>query len=322
MRGRGESLRSHPDGAVEAWDDVFGPGRVQADVSLAPMTSLKSGGAAEWLLETAEPDDVVRAVRTARLLDLPVTLLGGGSNVLVGCGGVRGLVVRFRHGVVSLVKPGVVRADAGVSLNALVRWTAARGWAGLERWAGTPGTVGGALNGNAHFQGRLIGDQVIAVGVVDRAGASCRLESAEMRFEYDRSRVRTSGEGVLWAEFSVVTGDPARIRATARDSLRYRKRTQPLTARSAGCIFQNPDPQRDPVPSDIPASAGALIDRAGLKNRSVGLASVSSVHGNFIVTDGGASPTEIRELIELCREAVREQFGVVLRDEIVYLGEF
>jgi UDP-N-acetylmuramate dehydrogenase len=129
-----------------------------------------------------------------------------------------------------------------------------------------------------------------------------------------------SAEIALNADFRVGRGDPAALRATARESLAYRKRTQPLESASAGCIFQNPDPARDHVPDGIPASAGALIDRAGLKGARAGQAMVSTTHANFIVNHGGASAAQIRELIERCKSGVREQFGVELREEIVYLG--
>jgi UDP-N-acetylmuramate dehydrogenase len=120
----------------------------------------------------------------------------------------------------------------------------------------------------------------------------------------------------------VTDGEPARLRAIARESLAYRKRTQPLETPSAGCVFQNPEPGRDRVPEGIPWSAGALVDRAGLKGARIGGASVSTTHGNFIVNDGSAQARDIRCLIDRCRSSVREQFGVELRDEIVYLGEF
>jgi UDP-N-acetylmuramate dehydrogenase len=300
---------------------VFGA-RCRPDVSLAPMTTFKVGGSADWFLDSSDPHDVVRAVVTARRLGLPITVLGGGSNILVGSGGVRGLVVRMWHGEVSVVGPGVVRADAGVSLNGLVRWTINRGLAGLERWAGTPGTVGGALHGNAHFQGNLIGDRVLTVGLVDSDGATRRVDAAEMEFGYDSSRLQRTREASLWAEFSVSEADPKTLRAAARESLGYRKMTQPLAARSAGCIFRNPDPAIDLIPEGVPASAGALIEGAGLKERSVGRARVSALHGNFVVSDGTASPGEIRTLIETCRAGVHAQFGVTLRDEIVCMGEF
>jgi UDP-N-acetylmuramate dehydrogenase len=110
------------------------------------------------------------------------------------------------------------------------------------------------------------------------------------------------------------------LRAIARASLLHRKRTQPLRLPSAGCIFQNPTPGRDVVPDGIPWSAGALIDRAGLKGHRVGGALVSPVHANFIVNDGGATARDVRTLIDRCRQAVDERFGVRLREEIVCLG--
>jgi UDP-N-acetylmuramate dehydrogenase len=132
--------------------------------------------------------------------------------------------------------------------------------------------------------------------------------------------LQTTGEILLSAVFRVTSGDPAELRAIARQSLAYRKRTQPLDTPSAGCIFQNPEPGRDAVPEGIPYSAGALVDRAGLKGAAVGGARVSPTHGNFIVNEGSATAGDIRQLIETCRVAVRDRFGVELRDEIVYLG--
>ena len=143
-----------------------------------------------------------------------------------------------------------------------------------------------------------------------------------MAFAYDRSRLQESGEILLSAVFRVSPGDPAELRATARASLAFRKRTQPLDSPSAGCIFQNPEPGRDRVPEGIPWSAGALVDRAGLKGAAIGGAQVSPTHGNFIVNDGTATADDIRRLIERCRDEVSARFGVKLREEIVYMGEF
>jgi UDP-N-acetylmuramate dehydrogenase len=134
--------------------------------------------------------------------------------------------------------------------------------------------------------------------------------------------LRDTGEILLSAVFRVSAGDPAALRATARASLAFRKRTQPLDTPSAGCIFQNPEQGRDEVPDGIPWSAGALVDRAGLKGAAIGGARVSPTHGNFIVNEGTATASDIRRLIERCRREVRERFGVELREEIVYLGEF
>jgi UDP-N-acetylmuramate dehydrogenase len=296
--------------------------RVQRDAPLAPYTTFKVGGPADWLVTAARASDVRAVLEAARHAGVRVTVLGGGSNVLVADAGVRGLVVRVHGGEVAAAGDGLIRADAGLTINGLVRWTINRGVAGLEAWAGTPGTVGGAICGNAHFKGRLIGELVESVELVTPAGGIERVPAPEMEFGYDRSRVQRTHEVVLSADFRVASADPAALRSVARESLAYRKRTQPLEAASAGCIFQNPDPAHDRVPDGVPWSAGALVDRAGLKGAREGAARVSPTHGNFIVNDGSASAAEIRQLIERCRDAVRARFGIELRDEIVFLGEF
>ena len=291
-------------------------------VPLAPLTTFKVGGRADWLLEPRSAEETLDALRLAHDAGVPVTLLGGGSNVLVSDAGVRGLVIRLRGGTIEAVDASHVRADAAVTINGLVRWMVARGLAGLEAWAGTPGTVGGAIYGNAHWAGVNIADHVDRLGVATLDGDLREIARDQMEFGYDRSRLQRTREVLLWARFLVTAGDPDRLRARARESLAYRKRTQPLALASAGCVFQNPDQARDRVPDGIPPSAGALIDRAGLKGERLGGARVSPVHANFIVNDGGATAADVRALVERCRVAVRERFGVELRDEIVYLGEF
>lgn len=293
---------------------------IERDVQLAAFTTFKVGGPADWFLRAEGADAVKAAVAAARADGLPVTVLGGGSNVLVADRGVRGLVVRIHGGGVRALSDRAIRADAGVTINGLVRWTINHGIAGLEAWAGTPGTVGGAIHGNAHFQGRLIGELVDSVELVTQDGSVSRVPAAEMEFGYDRSRLQRTREIALSADFHAGRGEPGALRAVARESLAYRKRTQPLASPSAGCIFQNPDPAIDRIPAGIPPSAGALVDRAGLKGSRRGGAQVSSAHGNFIVNEGSASAGDIRALIEECRERVRARFGVELRDEIVYLG--
>jgi UDP-N-acetylmuramate dehydrogenase len=301
--------------------DAFGP-RAGAQVSLAPLTTFRVGGPAQWLIETRNSDEIVAAMALADRAGVSVTILGGGSNVLIGDAGIRGLVIRPRGGIVSLIDGQSVRADAGVTINGLVRWTISHACAGLEAWAGTPGTVGGAIFGNAHFSERLIGDLVERVRVASRGGTIDDVPAADMAFGYDRSRLQSSGEVLLSAVFRVAPGEPAMLREIARRSLAFRKRTQPLDTPSAGCIFQNPQPGRDAVPDGIPWSAGALVDRAGLKGIAIGGARVSPTHGNFIVNDGGATARDIRQLIDLCRAAVRDRFGVELLEEIVCLGDF
>jgi UDP-N-acetylmuramate dehydrogenase len=294
--------------------------RVLRNAALAPYTTFRVGGPADWLVLAQNANDLKTAVARARAARLPVTIVGGGSNVLVADAGVRGVVIRVHGGDARLAGDGLVRADAGLTINGLVRWTINRGIAGLEAWAGTPGTVGGAVYGNAHFKGRLIGEFVDSVEVLDANGIVSRVDGRDMEFGYDTSRLQRTHEVLLSADVRLTRGDPAALRAVARASLAYRKQTQPLESPSAGCIFQNPDPALDRLPDGIPPSAGALVDRAGLKGAREGGAVVSRAHGNFIVNDGTATAEDIRRLIERCRREVRARFAVELRDEIVYVG--
>jgi UDP-N-acetylmuramate dehydrogenase len=232
-------------------------------------------------------------------------------------------VIRPKGGDVTPIGTTLVRADASVTINGLVRWTINRGFAGLEAWAGTPGTVGGAIYGNAHWKKTDIGDLVESVRLLKPDGTLLQAPADRMEFEYDYSRLKHTGEIVLWVAFRVTSGaDSAALRLVARESLAFRKKTQPLESPSAGCIFMNPDPKRDRVPEGIPPSAGALVDRAGLKGAILGGARVSPTHANFIINDGTASASDIHTLVERCRSAVKEQFGVSLRNEIISLGDF
>jgi UDP-N-acetylmuramate dehydrogenase len=301
---------------------VAGETQVREHVPLAPLTTFGVGGPADWLVEPQSVEALQAVLRVATDSGLPVVLLGGGSNVLVADSGVRGVVVRPRLTGITRPQPHRVRAEAGVTINGLVRWLIGRGLAGLEAWAGTPGTVGGAIHGNAHFEGRNISDHVVEVGLWSPNAGIIIVPAAEMAFGYDTSRLFNTGEVVVWTDFSVTKGVPNRLRATARDSLAHRKRTQPLNLPSAGCVFQNPQAPLDRMPAGVPWSAGALVDRAGLKGATEGAAAISTVHANFVVAGKGATASDIRTLIERAREAVRLQCGVTLRDEIVYLGDW
>jgi UDP-N-acetylmuramate dehydrogenase len=308
-------------GLVAALRSRFGGERVRVDVPLAPFTTFRVGGPADVLLETHTAQELIDAVRLARTRQTPVRVLGGGSNILVSDSGVRGLLIRPRSGEVNLVGADLVRVDAAVTINGLVRWTINRGLAGLEAWAGTPGTVGGAIYGNAHWKQVNIGDLVESVRLARPDGTLLQVPADRMEFAYDDSRLKRTGEVLIWAAFRVQPGATAEhLRGTARESLAFRKRTQPLESPSAGCIFMNPDPVRDRVPEGIPPSAGALVDRAGLKGAIEGGARVSTTHANFVINTGTATATDIARLIDRCAAAVAEQFGVTLREEIVRLG--
>jgi UDP-N-acetylmuramate dehydrogenase len=301
---------------------IVGDTRVTANAPLAPLTTFGVGGPADWLVEVRAVGELQQVIQAAAAAGQPVHVLGGGSNVLIADRGVRGVVLRLRLAGVSQPTADTVRAEAGLTMNGLVRWMVGRGLAGLEAWAGTPGTVGGAIHGNAHYGGHDISDHLTTVALVTPRGEWREEPAGAMGFGYDTSRLFETREIVVWADMKAAPGDPEALRAVARASLAHRKRTQPLHLPSAGCVFQNPLPGRDVVPDGIPWSAGALVDRAGLKGAVLGGAMVSPIHANFIVADRTASAADIRALIDRARRDVYDQFGVQLREEIVYLGEF
>lgn len=302
--------------------ECVGADRIKRQAALAPLTTFKVGGPADWLVDVQSGGELTRLVAIARDAAVPVTVLGGGSNVLIGDRGIRGLVIRLRLAVIEIASSGSVRAGAGATMNGLVRWTIGHGLSGLEAWAGTPGTVGGAIFGNAHYAGRNIGDLVTRAMLVDPNGYELIASREDLGFDYDTSRLKSTREILVWAEFAAASGRPDDLRRTARASLAFRKRTQPLETPSAGCVFQNPDPARDRVPDGIAPSAGALIDRAGLKGAAEGGARISPAHANFFVNEGHATARDIRALIDRARRDVRDRFGVELRNEIMLLGEF
>ena len=296
--------------------------RFRRNWPLAPLTTLGLGGPADWFIEASGEEDLLEALSAARKRGLPVTVLGGGSNVLVSDGGIRGAVIRVKGGGARQVDRRTVRAFAGMTVNGLVRWCIQRGLAALESWAGTPGTVGGAIHGNAHFGGREVGEVVTGLRVVDEAGKVETVRAEAVGFGPGGDAFAGRGRVLVSADFGVQPADPAVLRRRARASLAFRKRTQPLAVPSAGCAFRNPDPEAVSLPPDVPCAAGALLDRAGMKGARVGGARVSEVHANFLTAGPGATAADVHGLLQMCQAAVTVAFGVKLAPELIFLGDF
>jgi len=228
---------------------IVGEARARANAPLAPLTTFGVGGPADWLVEVRSVSELCAVIEASAAAGQPVHVLGGGSNVLVSDRGVRGIVLRLKLTGVSQPSRDRVRAEAGLTMNGLVRWMIGRGLAGLEAWAGTPGTVGGAIHGNAHYGGHDISELVSTVAVITPHGEWREEPASAMGFGYDTSRLFETREVVVWADFFAAPGAPEALRAVAKASLAHRKRTQPLHLPSAGCVFQNPLPGRDVVPA-------------------------------------------------------------------------
>ena len=306
---------------------------IQSQVNLAKHTYFKLGGPADFFVEAKTREELVEAVRYAIDQKLPYLVLGGGSNVLIGDLGFRGLVIKNRTSSVKIkgfaggvdkgkvdLKEAIVEADSGVTANYLIRYTLDEGLAGLEDMLGLPGTVGGAVYNNSHHLDKLWGDHIVEVEVLDLEGKIKKYTQKECQFDYDYSIFHKTKETILSASFQLKRGDKAKLWEVATAAVKRRSSTQPLGLPSSGCMFKNislADRMRLGVPT---ASAGYLIDKAGLKGLSVGGAKVSDVHANFIVNDGTAKASDVNELVALVRSKVKEKFGVDLIEEVILIG--
>jgi UDP-N-acetylmuramate dehydrogenase len=291
-------------------------GEVQRDAALAPYTSARIGGPADLLIIARTLDQLKSAVRACWVCDVRFRILGGGSNVLVSDAGVRAAVIINRASKVDFFETEAgprVRAESGASLGVVARRAVERGWSGLE-WATTvPGTIGGAVIGNAGAHGGDMAANLEMAEILQQDGGEVRWPPERLAFGYRRSRLKgRHGEAVvLAATMHLEESKPEVTKAKALSFQAERKLTQPAGA-SIGSMFKNP-------PGDY---AGRLIDQAGLKGRMIGAAQISEHHGNFFVNLGGAKASEVWELIRLARQTVAEKFGVELELEIELIGNW
>jgi len=292
--------------------------RLRENESLARYTSARIGGPAEFLLIADSADELAEQVRTGWQLGMKVFVLGGGANVLVSDSGFRGLVLVNRARRVEFNEEGenvVVRAESGVNLGVLARRCVVRGLAGLE-WAATvPGTMGGAVYGNAGAHGGDIAGNLRMAEILQHDGTVREWSNEEMEFGYRTSALKRQRNGrnyvVLAAEMALTRGDAQALQAKVDEGVAHRKRTQPPGA-SLGSMFKNP-------PGDY---AGRLIDAAGLKGKRIGSAEISTLHANFFVNLGECRAPEVFALIHLAHDAVKAKFGVDLELEVELVGEW
>jgi UDP-N-acetylmuramate dehydrogenase len=297
---------------LDALRAVFGE-RLQTDELLAPFTSARVGGPADALLTAHSAEELAKIVTRLWEMGVPFTFLGGGSNVLVSDAGVRGVVVLNRAKAVKFnEKAPSVWAESGVTFSNLSNRVAAKGFAGLE-WAATvPGTVGGAVYGNAGAFGGDMAGSLLSAEILTQDGRK-QFKVQEMGYGY-RTSVMKRGEVrgvILSAELRLAFGDKEAVLTKMREFTERRKSTQPPGA-SMGSIFKNPA-------GDY---AGRLLEEAGLKGAHIGNAMISPIHANFIVNNGESRAAEVKALIDLSREIVKEKFDIQLELEIELVGEW
>lgn len=293
----------------------FIEGEVKADLSLAPWTSVRVGGPAELWVRPSSIEALLKLLRLLRAEDVPLTLLGGGANTLVGDGGVRGVVLKLPPDLFpeeKQVDSGGARIalGAGAAIARLITLMKQNKVVGAEFLAGIPGTIGGAVSMNA---GTKNGECMTVVEAVELATADGLgwVGASELPYTY-RHTTLPEGAVVTRARFKLPAGDLAESQAKMEADLGYRKRTQPLSQPNFGSVFKNPRPHH----------AGNLIEQVGLKGHTIGRAQISTLHANWIVNLGGASAREVTSLIATAQARVKEQFGVELQPEVKRVGDF
>lgn len=304
---------------------------IARDVILAPYTTMRVGGPADYFAVVTTTEQMLKVARWARAAGIPYYILGGGSNILVADAGIRGLVIYNRCRrvrvdeapccVFPLDDRPFLWAESGAAMAGAARTSIAAGLAGLEWAVSVPGTVGGAIVGNAGAHGAEIKDNLWNAMILDENNMVEEVPVEQLDFAYRSSSLKRQvsvkagfGPIVLSANFRLEFGDAEAIRAKADEYLQHRRRTQPVEP-SVGSTFRNP-------PGDY---AGRLIEAAGLKGTRVDGIEVSELHANFLINRGGAaasSAAAVLELMQRIQRTVQQRFGVQLKPEVQLVGEW
>lgn len=309
---------------------------IKENEPLASQTVFKIGGPARFFAEIGNEGDFISALKAAHSLGLPWVILGAGSNILVSDNGFNGMVIRWKGGVVS-VSGNEVTAEAPVTMARVVTQAINAGLGGFEWGIGIPGTVGGSVRGNAGCFGGEMKDVVKKIKIFNAAtGEIEEWISSFAEFGYRASAFKRRPElVVLAATLKLKPGDTADSQRLVREYTQSRAKAQDIGSKCAGCIFKNvlwsrKDIDREKLLkkfpelsqfADLPAiSSGFLIDRAGLKGRTVGGAKISERHGNFFINDGNATAEDVLMLIGIAKEHVQRAYGLLLEEEIQYIG--
>jgi UDP-N-acetylmuramate dehydrogenase len=294
---------------------IFGD-RMQENAPLSGYTAARIGGPADLLVFVRKADELVQAAEKLWKMEVPFVLLGGGSNVLVGDRGVRGVVIVNRARLLkfnSQAEPPTVHAESGVTPNDIAQRAARLGLAGFEWAASIPGSLGGAVYGNAGaFDGDMAGN-LISVDIIHRQHGRQTWPVNKMEYGYRTSLLKREHPPalILSAELALRHGNRQDIQSKMEQLSNRRRATQPPGA-SMGSMFKNPPGEK----------AGRLIEAAGLKGKSIGNAAISTQHANFFINNGLTKAADMRALIELAQKAVMDKFGIKLELEVELIGEW
>ncbi|MGH7477650.1 MAG: UDP-N-acetylmuramate dehydrogenase [Longimicrobiales bacterium] len=309
--------------AITQLEERFGHDRIERDVPLAPWTTFKIGGPADFLFRPSTAEELADAIRIARDSELPHFLLGAGANILIGDGGFRGLVIRNRAAGIEFLDERRVRVGSGAAMyHDVIQATVSHGLGGLHHFVGIPSSVGGAIWQNLHFLSPaperertvFIQEVIESCDLLSAEGELCTVGLDYLKFGYDYSILHERPDVVLSVTFILDPTPEPELRTVIRENLQWRDDRHPdlWLYPSAGSIFQKIEG----------IGAGRLIDQCGLKGHVHGNAQIFHKHANIIVNLGGATARQIRELIDLAQSTVQRELGYSLVPEIGFIGEF
>lgn len=287
--------------------------RVILNASMSKYTSFRTGGNADIMVIVENEEEIEKLLRLLSEERVPYIILGNGSNILVKDGGYRGVVVKLGEFFNSIkIKDNQIMAYAGAKISTAAREAMESGLSGMEFASGIPGSVGGGVFMNAGAYGGEIKDIILSVTAITKDGMKkYEITKEEMKLGYRHSTFQESGDIIISATFQLKTGEKSVIAAEMKKLMDRRNQKQPVNLPSAGSFFKRPDGYY----------AGQLIQDSGLKGLSVGGAQVSPLHAGFIVNNGGATTTDILNLMKLIQNTVFNKFGVKLEPEVRILGD-
>lgn len=305
--------------------------KIQRNVILAPFTTFKIGGHANYFLEAHTEDELIQALDWTKKNNIPYFILGGGSNILISDKGFDGLIIRLSMNNY-IISNSTIDADAGVFLSTLVSVSLKNSLTGLEWAAGIPGTIGGAVRGNAGAHGHSISEFVKTVRAI-RDEVMVDLKKKNVQFSYRNSVFKQdkNNDIILKVTLGFKKGNKKEIEKLIAKNIDYRNKTQPFQS-TCGCIFKNINfslidktcltkfPEMNKFKSYGQIPSGWLIDQCNLKGIKKGSVSISNIHANFIENSGSATARDVCELINLAKSKVKKTFGIDLEEEIIYVG--
>ena len=298
---------------MEALMDMVPKENIHIEEPLANHTTFRVGGPTDCLVEIESTEQLRKIQKYLRLIEEPYTILGHGSNLLVGDGGYRGIVLQIGNKMADIrVDGNTITAQAGALLSKTAKVALEHGLTGLEFASGIPGSIGGAVVMNAGAYGGEMKQVITSVTVLDQEGEELVLDNETMEFGYRTSVIKHRPFLVTEVTFELTPGDPKVIKSTMDDLAARRREKQPLEYPSAGSTFKRPEGHY----------AGQLIMEAGLRGFQIGGARVSDKHCGFVINTGTASAADVLDVIRHVQQTVKEKFDVDLETEVIMLGEF